>query len=37
MKALYEKPEVELLNFQINESVMDAGLDYSEGWDEDFG
>ena len=37
MKMLYEKPEAELVEFLIHEPVMDVGLDYSEGWDEDFG
>ena len=37
MKKVYEKPEVEFLEIEVDEPIMDLGLDYSEGWDEDFG
>ena len=35
MKKVYEKPEVEVIDFEIGEPIMDAVITPSWGFDED--
>lgn len=37
MKKNYEKPKAQLVIFQVNKAIMDVDMEYSEGFDEDFG
>lgn len=37
MEKKYEKPKAELIEFLIDCPIMDVDMNYSEGWDEDFG
>ena len=35
MNKAYQKPEVEIVDFAVSDSIMDVNMDYSDGWEWD--